>query len=275
MSERPLPLSGNGKVSYLARLLTLLEAAVDADRPMTLTDLALACDLPVSTANRLAALLVERGYLHRELPTGAYQPGFQVAHLGLRAVRRLFDPDRLERVTREVADEVQESVSAGLLLGNQVVLVARQESQHSLRVVAQVGDVVVPHTTAMGKAVLAHLSTEKRRQVLDSALGPGGDDELASLKGELEEIRRTGYARDEQTYAAAQRCRAVAILDHQGVAVGGLSIAGPAARYDLDSADASVPLLTSAARSLSQAPLDAIESPEPVESPEPEESPVG
>ncbi len=256
MSGTAVPLSGTPRVSYLGRLLNVLETAVDADQPMTLSDLAVSCDVPVSTASRLVALLSERGYLHREPQTNGYQPGFQIARLGLRTVRALHDPERLERVAHDLADQLQESVSVGLLVGTQIVLVARQESTHALRVVARVGDVVVPHTTAMGKALLAHLSPTRRQQVLDAALGPAADEVLATLDAELRDVRHVGHANDEQSYAVGQRCRAVAIVDHRGSAVGALSVAGPAARFDVDTADAAVPLLVEAAQSLSLARLE-------------------
>jgi IclR family transcriptional regulator, acetate operon repressor len=263
MSDKDLPLSGNGtRVSYLARLLDVLELVAEGERPLGLSELAAASGVPVSTASRLTTLLTERGYLQHR-PGGGFVPGPRMVHLGLCTIRQLHDTRRLDEATRALAGEIHESASAGLLIGPEIVLVARAESIHPLRVVARVGDVVAPHTSAMGKAILAHVDEARRRQLIAAAVGPErADDVLAGLRPELETVAGVGYASDELTYAVGQRCRAVALLDHNGVAFGGLSIAGPAARFSVEEADATIAALREQARvlSLNAATVDAQEA---------------
>lgn len=263
MSGKGVPLSGSReRVSYLARVLDVLEFVAEAERALNLSELAAASGVPVSTVSRLTTLLVERGYLRRQ-PAGGFLPGPRLVHLGLCTVRQLHDTRRLDEVTRVLAAELHESVSVGLLLGAEIVLVARAESIHPLRVVARVGDIIAPHTSAMGKAILAHLDEERRRQVIGAAVGPDRlDSALAELGAELDEVARAGYACDEQTYAVGQRCRAVALLDHHGEAFGGLSVAGPAARFSVEAADETVRALRAQARalSLSSVPGNAVEA---------------
>jgi DNA-binding IclR family transcriptional regulator len=252
MSGKQVPLSGSAeRVSYLARLLDVLESVAEAARPLGLSELAGAASVPISTASRLVTLLSERGYLQR-LPSGGYLPGPRLVHLALYTIRQLHGADRLDVATRTLAGEVDESVSAGLLLGAEIVLVAREESTHPLRVVARVGDIVAPHTSAMGKAILAHLDPARRGQVVAAAVGAERAEAiLAELAPELEVVARVGYACDEQTYAPGQRCRAVALLDHNGQAFGGVSIAGPAARFTFEKAEETIPALRAQAAAIS------------------------
>jgi IclR family acetate operon transcriptional repressor len=252
MNGKRAPLSGSTeRVSYLARLLDVLENVAEAERPLGLSELSGAASVPVSTAARLVTLLSERGYLQR-LPAGGYLPGPRLVHLALYTIGQLRGADRLDAATRSLAGEVDESVSAGLLLGAEIVLVAREESTHPLRVVARVGDIVAPHTSAMGKAVLAHLGPARRRQMVAAAVGAQlADGILAELAPELEIVARVGYACDEQTYAPGQRCRAVALLDHNGQAFGGISIAGPASRFTFEKAEGAIPALRAQAEAMS------------------------
>jgi IclR family transcriptional regulator, acetate operon repressor len=232
--------------SYLARLLQVLEFVAEHSGAVTLTEVSEGAGVPVSTASRLMGLLTERGYLVRGT-SGSYTLGPRLAHLGLRTVSHLRGTQRLEDTARDLSVRTGESVSAGLLVGSEIVLVARQEAVHPLRVVARVGDIIPAHVSAMGKAILAHLPEGRRQQVLSAGVGADkAKAVLADLREELEQIRTDGYACDEQTYAIGQRCRAAALLDHHGEAVGGLSIAGPAARYTPENAADSVPPLLEA-----------------------------
>lgn len=246
----------SGNKSYLARLLDVLEFVAEQPDDPTLTDVAAGTGIPTSTASRLLSLLVERGYVQRTA-SGGHGLGPRLAHIGLRTVAHLRGTQQLEEVTRALSASTGESASAGLLLGREIVLVARHEPTHPLRVVARVGDIIAPHTSAMGKAVLAHLSQPRQLEVLGAAVGT---DKAASvlddLADELAVVRDDGYATDEQTYAVGQRCRAAALLNEHGHAVGGLSVAGPAARFVFEAAEAAMPRLIEVAARLSTTGFD-------------------
>jgi IclR family acetate operon transcriptional repressor len=95
----------------------------------------------------------------------------------------------------------------------------------------------------MGKAILARLGPERQLAVLRNAVGPDAGRIRDELAGELETIRVHGYALDEETYSPGLRCRAAAFLDEDGLAVGGISVAGPAARFSFEKATECLPML--------------------------------
>lgn len=250
MNDSSLPLKESSRISYLSRLLDVLEHVVAASEPVPLSSLASATGIPLSTASRLSALLASRGYLYRR-ESGTFVAGPQIAHLGLQAILRLHDVTQLEVATSELSRKVGESVSAGLLIGDEIVLVARTEPNFPLRVVARVGDVIAPSTSAMGKVILAHLPPLQRAEVLRRHYGDQHAQALLpELEPELAEVRETGFACDEQTYAVGQRCRAVALF-RSDRAFGALSVAGPAARFSVDAAVVATGLLRTKANELS------------------------
>lgn len=229
--------------SYLRRLLHFLSVAVsNGPTPRGLTEIAREAGIPLSTASRLASLLTESGML-RTLPTGGYGPGAELIRIAGNALVSLRGDLHIQTVVRSLAEASSESASAGMLVGDVIVLIAREEPDHSLRAVAHVGDSISPHTSAMGKAILANLGAERRLAVLRNAVGPDAgrvQDELAS---ELETIRVRGYALDEETYSPGLRCRAAAFVDEDGQATGGVSVAGPAARFSFAKATKCLPML--------------------------------
>jgi len=229
--------------SYLRRLLHFLSVALsDESSARGLTEIAREAGIPLSTASRLASLLTESEML-RILPSGGYGPGAELIRIAGNALVSLRGDLHIQTVVRSLSEATLESASAGMLVGDVIVLIAREEPEHSLRAVARVGDSISPHTSAMGKAILANLKSDRRLAVLRNAVGPEARRLEEDLEGELTTIRVQGYALDEETYAPGLRCRAAAFLDDDGSAVGGISVAGPAARFSFAKATEVLPLL--------------------------------
>lgn len=249
--------AGTARVSYLARLLDVLEAVGDErETPPSVSEIAQATDIPLSTVSRLLALLGERR-LVRRLPRGRYGLGVGIYRMALRGLSALVDLEALEATVRTLARATGESASAGLLVDDRIVLVARRESEHRLRMTAQVGDVVDPHLSAMGKAVLAYLGQTRRLEIVGTAVGARAASVLDELSSELERVRSEGFARDEETYAPGLRCRAAPILGLDGSAIGAVSVAGPAGRFTPAVANDAMPLLIAETTTLSVSGADA------------------
>ena len=218
---------------------------------LTLSELAEATHLPVSTASRLARLLEQRGLASRR-GDKRFVPGPALVTLGLRSLRLL----RTEHYREAIANLGRitgESVSVGMLVGDEIVLVARHESEHRLCVVATIGDVIALHRSAMGKAVLAHVPEERRHAILwhailRHALGPRAAEVAAELAEELEQTAADEFARDEEVFAVGLRCRAAPLIGADGEAHGAISIAGPSSRFSHELADGCVAQLVDETR---------------------------
>lgn len=245
--------NGLPRISYLGRFLDLVQVVAAAPDPgLTLSELAAQGGVPPSTVSRLARLLEEHG-LVRRLPDKRYVPGPSLLALGLRSLRRL-PADRFNDAVQTLVDLTGESVSVGILLGDEITLVARRESTHALRYVASVGDVIAPHRSAMGKVVLAYAALERCDRILREAVGEDAEAVRADLADELAETLETGIALDEESFAVGLRCVAAPILGGDGSAVGAVSISGPSARFTRDLAEGFVPALREQAHRLSQLP---------------------
>jgi len=238
-----------GSVSYLARCLDLVDRISTAPREgLTLSQLAEATDLPVSTASRLARLLERRGLASRRVDK-RFVPGPALVALGLRSLR-LLPTEHYREAIQALGHSTGEGVSVGLLVDDEIVLVARHESEHRLRVVATIGDVIAPHTSAMGKAVLAHVPEARRHAILRRALGPLAAGVAEQLNAELELVATEGFARDEEVFAPGLRCRAAPLAGADGEAYGAISIAGPSFRFSRELAEGSVAELVRWARAV-------------------------
>jgi DNA-binding IclR family transcriptional regulator len=236
MNEEYVPVSGtSGEAGYLARLVDLLEVLCDGEAASSYRQLAGRAGLPLSTTHRLVGLLLDKGLCDRT-DNGRLVAGYRLLRLGLCSLDRLGDLRPAEEEVRTLSLLTGESVSFGLVVGGRILLVARHESDHVLRAVARVGDIIAPHTSAMGKAIMAYLPPAQRSELMRKALGAAGETVLAELEPELEEIRGDGFARDEGQFTPGLRCRAAPVFGRSQRPVGAVSISGPASRFSPEDA---------------------------------------
>ena len=168
----------------------------------------------------------------------------------MRALDQLPQWQAAKRVVYDVGVTTGESASFGVLIGREIVLTARHNSAHALTAVANVGDILPPHTSALGKAILACLSDDQRRGLVCRFVAEASSEVLRALQGELVGVMTTGYSVDEETFAPGMRCRAVPVFDPESGFVGGLSVSGPVVRFTVEQAEAAIPLMREAASGL-------------------------
>jgi IclR family acetate operon transcriptional repressor len=142
-----------------------------------------------------------------------------------------------------------------LLDGDEVVYVAQVPSRHSMRMFTEVGRRVLPHSTGVGKALLAYLPPTEVRSLLARTGMPAATEKTITdpdvFLAELDRIRTLGYAIDDNEQEIGVRCLAVTVPDSPTAAA--ISISGPAGRVTDTATDKIVPILHDIARNLSAA----------------------
>ena len=150
------------------RTLDLFEAFAALGRPLSLSELARAIGVPVSSCFGLVRTLEGRGYLYA---LGARRSFFPTKRL-LEQARLIAarDPvaERAGTVLAALRDKTGETTILGKRLGSQAVYLDIAESPHSVRYTARVGDFKPLHSSAIGKALLGQLDRAER----DALLGP-------------------------------------------------------------------------------------------------------
>ncbi len=237
-------------VQSLDRAFLILEAIADAGGVATLSQLAPDTGLPLPTIHRLARTLVDLGYLRQE-PSRQYSLGPRLIRLGDVTSRRLASWSRphLEQAVATLG----ESVNLATLDGDQIVYVAQtMASKNSMRMFTEVGRRVDPHTTAVGKAMLAHVSEEEVRGLLSrTGMARQTEHTITTPEGflaELDQVRERGFALDNQEQEIGVRCVAVEVPDSQHRLA--ISMSGPLSRMADDVIERAVGPLNAAARAI-------------------------
>lgn len=259
IGESTLSSDGSPRASYLRRILDVLETvALGDEASLTVTSIASRAGVPLSTTSRLLAQLVSWDFLV-DRAGGHYAPGPRLIRIAVRTLDTLHGAEELHRSTEALCSETGESVTAGVVMGDHLMIIARTEPAQQLRAVSRVGEIIPPSRTALGKAVLAQQEPDRRLAVLRAEAGDQAEDVLAGIATELERARKDGYARDEEQYEVGLRCRAAAIIGRYGAPVAGISIGGPSARFTPElAAEAARALLMQVARL--SADIDSLEA---------------
>ena len=124
---------------------------------MSISELAAASGLAPATLHRLARTLVDLGYLRQE-PSRRYALGPRLFLLA-ESSSTMLNSVALPHLAHLV-DEIGETANLAMLDGDQVAYVAQAPGRHSMRMFTEVGRRVLPHCTAVGKALLAPALTD-------------------------------------------------------------------------------------------------------------------
>ena len=196
--------------------------------------------------------LVSCGYV-RQQPNRRYALGPRLIRLGESASRLLGTWAR--PYLAELVEATGETANMALLDGDEVVYVAQVPSRHSMRMFTEVGRRVLPHTTGVGKALLAHLPADEVRALLARTGMPAATEKTITdpevFVTELARIRACGYAVDDNEQEIGVRCLAVSVPDSPTAAA--ISISGPAGRVTEAAQEKIIPVLQQIARELSEA----------------------
>lgn len=202
--------TGPTLINSVVRALSLLDAVGSQPAAVPAKKLARLVGLPLGTTYHLLRTLVHEGFLDRV--DGGYVLGDRVSTL----VQRRSGTDaggRTHRVLRSLHDEVGAAAYLSVLDGNCIRLVDVADSTAHPRTDMWVGFEDAAHATALGKAVLAALPADTRRDYLASHplvdLTPSTTTSRRRLLAEIAQSPSLTF--DGEEYAVGVTCLAVPV----------------------------------------------------------------
>jgi len=219
-------------IQVIERLVRLLDVLSHYSDPVPLKTLSRATALHPSTAHRILNDLVTARFVER-VDTGSYQLGLRLLELGSLVKARLNIRDAATGPMRELHQRTSQPINLSIRQGDEIVYVERALSERSgMQVVRAVGGRAPLHLTSVGKLFLA---ADEVKAVRSYAMRSGLEGytansitDLARLEFELAQVRRLGFARDNEELEPGVRCIAAGIYDDGAKLVAGLSISAPA-----------------------------------------------
>ncbi|KQV12266.1 hypothetical protein ASC97_14015 [Rhizobium sp. Root1203] len=225
-------------VQALTRGVQIIEAISAEPRGLRFTDLLDQTQLPKGTLHRLLQALVEERLLGFDSRNQVYRLAprlFQWAH----TVWDNFDlRGAAEPELERLRDMTGEAIRLGVLDGPMVLYIDQREVPQPLRLNNGVGGRAAPHASGIGKAILAHLSLEKRRALFADIelerLTPSTIINAEELQHQLDLTKARGYAISVDEQNAGISSVAAPVLNHRGEPIGAIGIIGPSFRLPVD-----------------------------------------
>lgn len=230
--------ASSGQVQSLCRALSILNVLADAEQGMTMTEVARATGLPVSTTHRLLTTLQHERYVRCDGDQSLWKVGVQAFIVG-NAFSRSRDIIATSRpFMTALMEKSGETTNLAVMDQGECIYLAQVECRQMMRVQAKPGSRVPIHSSAVGKALLAAMPVEKAGKFIKMREFERATDNTVidsrALSLEIDEVRENGYARDDEEHCVGLRCVASAIFDEFGAPIAAVSLSGPRARIEDD-----------------------------------------
>jgi len=244
-----------GGIQSLGRAFAILEEVARHREGIGLADLSKRVGLHNSTAFHLVKTMVSLGYIRQEKDTKRYRVGRPLFALAASSLDEIEMVNVATPVLEDLARDTGESSHFAVRMGDAVTVIARTSGPGAFQLTDRVGVVRPAHCTALGKIILAALRPDQLQRFLERVeLKPSTEKsitDIAVLRREIEDIRRSGVAFDDGEFNLEVRCVAVPVRDFTGQIVGALGISGPVWRLSIQALQSRAKMLQGASDRLS------------------------
>jgi IclR family pca regulon transcriptional regulator len=225
--SRPPAAAKTEAVAAFARGLAVIRAFGPGAEALSVSEAAARAGLTRAGARRLLLTLVEEGYATHDGRRYALAPRVLELGFGYLAGKPLWGAAK--PVLRRLAEQLNETVSAGVLEGADVLYVLREASSRALHVGLGAGSRLPAHASSMGIVLLAGLRPHELDAYLRraaplralTALTPTAPDAVRAL---IAAAARDGYAHARGTVDEGVAGLSVAVRDAGGRVVAAINV---------------------------------------------------
>ena len=217
-------------IQSVGRAARILKALGSEQARLGVTELAERLGLAKATVYGLLRTLEAHQFVEQDLETGKYRLGPALLQLG----NAFLDNHELRARSllwaESLAGRAREAVLVGVLYGPSVLIVHHVFRPDDSVQILEVGASIPWHACALGKAMVAYLEPERRRELLGGGLPRLTGQTVTDpgmLAQELGRVARDGYAVEHQEAIVGEAGLAAALFDHRGMTVGAIGLAGP------------------------------------------------
>ena len=221
------------------------------------SELARSLSCQKSTVYRLLNTLKKEGYIIQDKETEKYSLSLKLFSLGANTVNNLDLTEAARPVLTRLSQASKETIHLCTVDNDQIVYLQKIESPHSLQVnmMSRIGQSTPFYCTGVGKMLLAYQPKEKIVRYLDNTELERYTEHTITVKNllmaELQAIRSSGYACDNEEHELGVRCVAAPIFNQAGDIIAALSVSGPTIRIYDDKMAELKELVITAARNIS------------------------
>nr|WP_314543055.1 IclR family transcriptional regulator C-terminal domain-containing protein [uncultured Massilia sp.] len=219
-------------MTSFARGLAVIRAFADSRQPQTIAQISQQTGIPRAAVRRCLHTLRQLGYVDAELNNFRLRP--KVLTLGYSYLSSTPLTLAAQPCLNGVSKTLGESSSLAVLEEDQVLYVARAATSRVMSVSLSAGSRLPAYCTSLGRVLLAHLpDADLDAYLARTTLLPRTERTItdpARLRAVLEQVRRDGYAVNDQELELGLRSIAVPVRGASGRVLAALNVGAQAAR---------------------------------------------
>jgi DNA-binding IclR family transcriptional regulator len=203
-------------LSSLDKSLQVIEQLIKHPQGLSLAELTQILSYPKSTIHHMLSTFAPHDYVSQDPETRKYRLGFKF----LSVSRVILDNMDIRKIAhkhlRDLHQKCSEAVHLYILRNGYLVCLDKiQDPGGGLSLATYVGFRTDPHAAASGKVLLSELSREAVEHIYKDrplrVYGKNGITTINQLFDELENVRKQGYALDNEEYYEGARCVAAPV----------------------------------------------------------------
>lgn len=213
----------------LRRGLQVLEAFTPSSPRMRLQEVVKKTGIPKVTALRFLRTFVSLKYVSYNAETKLYSLSPRAMSLGYTALSSMDVREVAIPYLEQLSESAGQNVNLGILDGIDVIYVERIKKKQILNIDLNVGSRLSAHNSSIGQVILAFMEKAECDRIIKELLsnpiianlaGPDG----SLLYKKLSEVRKNGYALNDEAYVSGVRAIGAPVFNHKGIVDAGINI---------------------------------------------------
>ncbi len=243
------------KVRVLDRAFDILDVLSETNMPMTLSEIAEACHLSKSTVHRILAAMLARSVVAKS-ESGEYTIGYKIIEMASTHINNLELLTEAKPYLSKLMRELDLTAHLGILDGPDVVYLEKMDGHPNSQMYTQIGHRSPGFCSSIGKCLMAGMSRDELEDVLDECEFKKYTKKTITDRREiirhLKEVRRQGWAIDDEEFEIGHRCIGATVFDYRGLPVAAISASGSTAILTDDKIEDTIREVRECARQLSR-----------------------
>ncbi|MEM7116650.1 MAG: IclR family transcriptional regulator [Chloroflexota bacterium] len=225
----------NDLIKSVQRALNMMSLLAQHPQGLSPKQIALQQTLNISTCYHLLNTLVHEGYVVKDPDTRLFCLSGKVAYTAFEHSSTAQLVKQLTTHVHSLQETTQETTYLSIWDGQDIVLSAISEAPQAVRVRSlTLGFLDANHASALGKAILAHLSEVQVDRFFERHEMPSYTSNtitsVSVLKQYLKSVHQMGYTVDDEEYMPEVHCFGAPIFDAHEQIVASIAISLPASR---------------------------------------------
>lgn len=222
-------------IASVIKAIEVIEYIAHSEKEVGVTEISNGLNYGVSATYHLLNTLKECNIIVQNDRTKKYSLGLKLWQIGMLAYGQNHISVTLKPYLKKLKDLTGETANLTIMDNNQIVYIAQEESNRLVKMFTTTGATAPLHCTAAGKVLLAYRPEDIRNSILEKIeLTKYTENTIVNkeeLTKELDEIRKRGYAFDNEERELGVSCIGAPVFDLNNDAIACITISGPTARF--------------------------------------------